>query len=169
VTRAYVDDERANTLSKVPGDAGSRWHRTGDVGWIDDEDRLWIVGRKAHRIEAAGGTYFPVPVENVCDLHGSVRRSALVGVGPRGAQRAVLVVEPADGRIPSGADARRVIVELDALRAERLRAVGPNRPPAITATLFHRDFPVDARHNAKIRREDLAAWAERKLSEVSAR
>jgi acyl-CoA synthetase (AMP-forming)/AMP-acid ligase II len=169
VTRAYVDDERANTLSKVRDDAGSTWHRTGDVGWIDDDDQLWIVGRKAHRIESSDGALFPVPVENVCDVHAAVRRSALVGVGPPGAQRAVLVVEPADGRIPRGADSRRVIAELDALRAERLRAVGPNRPPTIAATLFHRDFPVDARHNAKIRREDLAAWAERKLSAVPAR
>jgi acyl-CoA synthetase (AMP-forming)/AMP-acid ligase II len=169
VTRAYVDDERANALAKVRSDAGSAWHRTGDVGWIDDDDQLWIVGRKAHRIEGVDGAHFPVPVENVCDLHAAVGRSALVGVGSRGAQRAVLVVEPADGRIPSSAESRRVVAELDALRGERLRAVGPNRPPKITATLFHRDFPVDARHNAKIRRGDLAVWAERKLNEASAR
>jgi len=30
--------------------------------------------------------------------------------------------------------------------------------------LFHRSFPVDIRHNAKIFREKLAVWASRELS-----
>ncbi|MBL8861501.1 MAG: AMP-binding protein [Planctomycetes bacterium] len=163
VTRAYVDDPRANALSKIADGELGTWHRTGDVGWIDDADRLWLAGRKAHRIEQQHGAVYPVPVENACDLHPLVSRSALVGVGPRGAQRAVLVVEPHDGRVPRGAEARQLADELAALRRERLRAAGPHRPPEIAATLFHADFPVDARHNAKIRREELAAWAERRL------
>ncbi len=158
VTRAYFDDERANALSKIADEQGT-WHRTGDVGWIDADERLWIVGRKAHRITSTDGTTYPVPTENVCDLHPRVRRTALVGVGAVGAQRAVLVVEASGGHIPRGADAQRLTAELDALRAERLHAVGPNRPPQVVSTLFRRDFPVDVRHNAKIRREELAAWA----------
>jgi olefin beta-lactone synthetase len=34
----------------------------------------------------------------------------------------------------------------------------------IRTVLFHWSFPVDARHNAKIFREQLAVWATRKLS-----
>ena len=43
--------------------------------------------------------------------------------------------------------------------------LGAQREPtrAIRDVLFHRRFPVDARHNAKIGRERLARWAERKL------
>lgn len=162
VTRAYFDDDRANALSKIPDDGGA-WHRTGDVGWIDGDARLWIVGRKAHRIESADGVHYPVPVENVCDLHPGVARTALVGVGAPGAQKSVLVVEAADGGVPRGERARRIARELDAMRAGRLRPVGPNRPPVIAATLFRRDFPVDVRHNAKIRREDLAVWATERI------
>lgn len=163
VTRAYVDDERANALSKIPDTSGADWHRTGDVGWIDDDERLWIVGRKAHSVETAAGARYPVPVENVCDLHPRVRRTALVGVGAPGSQEPVLVVEMADGSLPRGAEAERLSAELHALRSERLRAVGPNRVPEVRTTLFRRDFPVDARHNAKIRREDLAAWATERM------
>ncbi len=161
VTRGYVDDESASALSKIEDGAGF-WHRTGDIGWIDASDRLWLVGRKAHRIQGAHGTTYPVPTENVCDLHTRVRRSALVGVGEVGGQRAILVIETADDHIPRGAEAQRLTSELDALRAQRLHAVGPNRPPQVAATLFRRDFPVDVRHNAKIRREELAAWAARR-------
>ncbi len=165
VTRAYVDDERANALSKIEGGEDGVWHRTGDVGWIDDDERLWIVGRKAHRIESADGVRYPVPTENVCDLHPRVRRSALVGVGAAGSQEPVLVVEMADGSVPRGAEAERLGAELRALRADRARTVGPNRPPDVRTTLFRQDFPVDARHNAKIRREDLAVWAAERLRE----
>ena len=35
---------------------------------------------------------------------------------------------------------------------------------AIKTFLFHPGFPVDIRHNAKIGREELTIWAERKLS-----
>ena len=31
--------------------------------------------------------------------------------------------------------------------------------------LYHPGFPVDIRHNAKIRREELAVWAARELPE----
>jgi hypothetical protein len=33
----------------------------------------------------------------------------------------------------------------------------------IDTILFHEDFPVDIRHNAKIYREYLAEWAEKRL------
>lgn len=159
VTRAYVDDDRANDLSKIPDASSDPWHRTGDVGWIDDEDRLWIVGRKAHRVETKCGAAYPVPTENVCDLHPSVRRSALVGVGPRGAQRAVLVVEAEDGAARGAVNEARLAAELAAWRRDRQQPVGPNVPVEIADTLFRADFPVDVRHNAKIRREVLADWA----------
>ena len=165
VTRAYVDDERANESSKIPDGPTGAWHRTGDVGWIDADDRVWIVGRKTHRIEQASGIAYPVPTENVCDLHPRVRRSALVGIGPRGAQRAVLVIEPAGDLVRSAAEKARIAEEIGAWRRDRQRAIGPNEPVDISATLFCADFPVDVRHNAKIRREDLAAWATRVLGQ----
>jgi len=33
----------------------------------------------------------------------------------------------------------------------------------IRTILFHPSFPVDIRHNAKIMRDQLAAWAKKKL------
>ena len=34
---------------------------------------------------------------------------------------------------------------------------------SIKTVLFHKNFPVDIRHNSKIFREKLAPWAEKKL------
>jgi olefin beta-lactone synthetase len=77
-----------------------------------------------------------------------VRRTALVGV--RGAP--VLCVEPEPG------------ADQAALKAELLGlAAGNPKTAAIREVLFHERFPVDIRHNAKIFREKLAAWAAEKL------
>ncbi len=159
VTRAYVGDDRANELSKISDGTNGSWHRTGDVGWIDDADRLWIVGRKTHRIDSVNGVAYPVPTENVCDLHPRVRRSALVGVGPRGAERAVLVIESTADGSRSAVHQAEIAAEIAAWLRDRQCVVGPNEPVDIAATLFRADFPVDVRHNAKIRREILAEWA----------
>ena len=47
----------------------------------------------------------------------------------------------------------------------RAMAAAHARTHAIDRLLLHPGFPVDIRHNAKIGREQLAAWAARKLEE----
>jgi len=126
-------------------------HRMGDVGWFDDQGRLWFCGRKSHRVETAQGPLYTEQVEPVFNTHPDVRRTALVGIGPKGAQRPALCVEA-----NAGIDAAQHP------RIEReLRAIGARFPHTarIDAFLFHPGFPVDIRHNAKIGREKLADWA----------
>ena len=156
VTSRYLDDERANALAKIQDGPGV-WHRMGDVGRIDEEGRLWFLGRKAHRLETERGVLWPVPIENAFDVTRGVARSALVGVGPRGAERPVLVVERARPAEP----VREVLPRLRQ-RSGELTA-DPASGAGIEEFLFHPHFPVDARHNAKIRREELKEWAERVL------
>ena len=130
-------------------------HRMGDVGYFDDQGRLWFCGRKSQRVEAADGPLYTEQVEPVFNVHPQVRRTALVGVGDRGKQRPVLCVELAPG-IHVGEFAR---IETE------LRAIGArHRHTARIATFLpHPGFPVDIRHNAKIGREKLAAWATSRL------
>jgi len=151
VTRAYLGDERATRAAKI-ADGDGLWHRMGDVARLDGEGRLWFLGRKSHRVETERGVLFPVPLENAFDATPGVARTALVGVGPRGRERPHLVVEPA-GRVGQ----RELLTRLQ----ERAHALEDGR--AVTGFLFHPAFPVDARHNAKIRREDLKRWAEKRV------
>jgi acyl-coenzyme A synthetase/AMP-(fatty) acid ligase len=90
----------------------------------------------------------------VLDRHPAVRRSALVGVGSRGAQEPVLVVE----LVPPA--------RLDGdLRAGLLAHLAAHpRTRTITTLLEHRRLPVDPRHNSKIDREALGRWAARELA-----
>jgi acyl-CoA synthetase (AMP-forming)/AMP-acid ligase II len=159
VTRRYAGDARATAAAKLDDGAGGVWHRMGDVGRFDEEGRLWFHGRKAHRLETADGLRMPVPVENVFNTHPRVHRTALVGVGARGAELPVLVVEPVPGELP------RSEVMTDGFIMQ-LRTIGRRTPVTadIERFLFHESFPVDVRHNAKIHREELKAWAEEQLA-----
>jgi olefin beta-lactone synthetase len=168
VTRSYADDPDATAAAKIPDGASIRhgpgWHRTGDLGYFDEEGLLWFCGRKSHRLETERGLLAPVPTENVLNRHPRVARTALVGVGPRGRERAALVVEPVSGAMPRGKAAReRFAVEVRELLARRRPDSPPRGPDALETVLFKSSFPVDARHNAKIRSEELKRWAEKRL------
>lgn len=141
VTREYANRPAANTAAKLtsagPDGATLTWHRVGDVGAIDELGRLWFCGRKSERVETAGGPLYTDCVEGSLAGVCGGRRIALVGLGPRGAERPAICVEgPEDSTIEAALRALDYVV------------------------LFRPDFPVDVRHNAKIHRLQLKAWAE---------
>jgi acyl-CoA synthetase (AMP-forming)/AMP-acid ligase II len=154
VTREYFRRPEATALAKIAeGDAV--WHRIGDVGYVDEQGRLWFCGRKTQRVETAQGPLYTEQVEPVFNTVAGVRRTALVGIGPAGAQRPVLCYELE----PGVKDAPAILAAL--------RTVAGAHPPlaGIADFLCHRAFPVDIRHNAKIGREKLAVWATAQLEQ----
>jgi acyl-CoA synthetase (AMP-forming)/AMP-acid ligase II len=148
VTESYFNRPESTALAKIR-DGDRVWHRMGDVGYLDDRGRLWMCGRKSHRVETGEETLFTIPCEAIFNLHPSVHRTALVGLGPRGSQRPVLCVELLPGIGPTESLCRELA---DAGQKNDLTR-------SISTILFHKRFPVDVRHNAKIFRERLAEWA----------
>lgn len=152
-TERYDGLERATREAKIR-DGERVVHRMGDLGYRDDEGRLWFCGRKSHRLETADGLVSPVPVENVFNPHPDVMRTALVGVGERGAETPVLVIELEPGR---RIERERLLAELRELGSRDERAA------RVETFLFHPGFPTDVRHNAKIHRGELRDWARAEL------
>lgn len=144
-----TDREAVRATNAVPG----RWHRTGDVGHLDQQGRLWIEGRLPHVIATASGPVTPVGPEQQIETVDDVRRAAVVGVGPRGGQVCVAVVE-------SVPDARRAGLASPDLTA-RVRSA---TALSLAAVLAVPGLPTDIRHNSKIDRSRLSAWAERLLA-----
>ncbi|MCP4541644.1 MAG: AMP-binding protein [Chloroflexi bacterium] len=159
VTRVYLNRPQQTASAKIR-DVDGVWHRMGDLGYLDEKGRLWFCGRKAHRIETSQGLMLPVPCEAIFNHHPDVIRTALVGVGERGQERPMLIVEPHPNKKPSTKAARaKFIAELLALGAAH------EQTRLVQDILFSPvSFPVDVRHNAKIQREKLAVWAETQLS-----
>ena len=160
VTDTYFNRDAATRLAKIreplPDGSVRVVHRMGDLGYFDREGLLWFCGRKTQRVVVDSfTTVCTEQVEPVFNTHPALARSALVGIGPKGKQRPVLCYELKPG-------IRR---ERDEIHGELL-AIGQRFPhPAPIDTFLHypQPFPVDIRHNAKIRREVLAAWAAKQL------
>ncbi|WP_314245086.1 fatty acid CoA ligase family protein [Streptomyces sp. DSM 40907] len=149
------------TEERPDGEAPRIWHRTGDLGHLDAEGRLWFCGRSAQRVRTSHRDLHTVRCEGVFNAHPLVRRTALVGIGPAGAQRPVVCVETepgADGAALDEGAWTNLVAELRAMAEEHAPTTG------LQEFLRHPGFPVDIRHNAKIGREELARWAGRQLA-----
>ncbi len=154
VTKEYYQNEKATKMAKIY-DGDNIWHRIGDIGYFDNEGRLWFLGRKNHRVETKDSTLYPVACEAIYNRHSDVYRSALVGTGKKGQQNPVIIIEPYEGKFPDSEQVKEQFrVELHAIAASFEHC------SQIKDILFHRSLPVDIRHNAKIFREELKIWAE---------
>ncbi len=155
VNAAHVKD-RYDTLwmTDQRSVAHPGWHRTGDVGMLDEHGRLWVQGRTVHVISTPDGPITPVGVEQrvqqalrgVQPVAGAAGRPtvAAVGVGPAGTQQLVLVLAGPRGPLASP----------DVAAAVRDAAGHP-----VAAVLVRAALPVDIRHNSKIDRVAVADWA----------
>ena len=108
-------------------------------------------------LTTASGPLTPVAAEQAVEALADVARAAVVGVGPAGTQQVVVVVETAArSRRPGLAAAPLAAAVREAVHA----AVGHR----VAAVLVVPDLPTDVRHNSKIDRARLAAWAGSVLS-----
>jgi acyl-CoA synthetase (AMP-forming)/AMP-acid ligase II len=147
VTAIYYQSPMETALAKIK-DNESFWHRIGDLGYKDDQERIWFCGRKTHRVETPSGLLCSVMCEAIFNAHYGVRRSALIGIGEKGKQTAAIVIErnTAGKKIPR----KRLVKEL-------LKVAKNNDLTAqIKSIHFCDHFPVDVRHNIKIDRLKLA-------------
>lgn len=154
VSPEYYRRPKATQAAKIP-DGDGFYHRMGDVGYLDDQGKVWMCGRKAHRVEINTGTLFSISCERIFNEHPEVKRTALVGIDQQAFQLPVLCIER---------DAKQKTLTDTQLIDAMAKIAGQHpRTQSIRHFLIHPAFPVDVRHNAKIFREKLAVWAEKKL------
>jgi olefin beta-lactone synthetase len=147
VTTSYFKKPKATRKAKVITEDGV-WHLMGDLGYFDDQGRLWLVGRKSHLIETENSVMYPLPGEALVVPHPEIDRAALVegNTGP------VLIVERASGSL-----SKEWVLRQQCLTMLRQTPEFEN----VEHLLFHPGMPVDPRHNAKIHREELSAWVKK--------
>jgi long-chain acyl-CoA synthetase len=56
------------------------WYHTGDMGYLDEQSRLFVVDRKKDMIISGGENVYSVEVENVISQHPAVIEVAAIGV-----------------------------------------------------------------------------------------
>ena len=132
---------------------GTNWHRTGDLGYLDQHGRVWIVGRKAHRVRSKNGyTLHTKQIEEIFN-HSLGIRTALVE-GPDNHWPVILVEKD---NAPWNEMKKR-------LKEEAKRVCGLlGYDGELTFLQYGGVFPVDSGHEAKIEREKLSNWAKHRL------
>ena len=120
VNRGYLDPARDRETKITEGD--TIWHRTGDAGVLDEDGRLWLLGRYGAEV---GGLH-PFAVETSARMWAGVKRAALANLGGN----AVLAIEGDSGKLGVWQD------KAGALGIANVRVV-----PAI---------PLDKRHRSKV-------------------
>jgi O-succinylbenzoic acid--CoA ligase len=77
--------------------AGAGWLATGDLGQVDADGDLWVVGRASDRIVTGGVTVEPAEVEAVLQRHAEVAEVAVIGEPDETwGERIVAVLVPRD-------------------------------------------------------------------------
>lgn len=59
---------------------GERWIKTGDIGYINNDGNLFIIGRKKRMIVRSGNKIFPSTIENIIMENDNVSNVAIVGI-----------------------------------------------------------------------------------------
>ena len=95
----YFEQPEETAAALTPLEAGGPlWYRTGDLGVLDDEGYLSIVGRARDVLRTGGETVAPGEVEAVIGEHPGVAEVAVIGLpDPEWGEIMCAVIVPVDG------------------------------------------------------------------------
>jgi len=153
VTHKYFQMENETRLAKIHDPKNNKlWHRMGDVGYLDDDGRLWFLGRAHHVVQTKFETYYPIAVEAIFNQHPEVYRSALIPIKNNANEvtEAAIVIERKDREYLRGQD--KSFFESELIKIATKYPHTKN----IKQIFYSLEFPVDVRYNIKIDRQKLA-------------
>ena len=140
VCRDYFNNEEAFSRAKILDHNNIVWHRTGDLGRLDKDGNLWLVGRVHNAIDRDGTYCFPVRAEIVLKKLPFTKYCAYLGVEDEAlGEKTVCVVAPTDENKISNEE---MIKEID--RITKKNSI------IVDQIIIHDDIPMDARHHSKV-------------------
>lgn len=77
--REYWNRPEATRQSLRTDDAGIEWYYTGDLGYMDEDEYLYVIDRKDDMIISGGENVYPAEVENALFSHEEIEEAAVVG------------------------------------------------------------------------------------------
>lgn len=119
------------------------WYSTGDLGRVDEDGDLWILGRKSDRIVSGGVTVDPHEIQAALCEHRAIGEACVVGIpDPEWGELVAAVVVPSGSTLDQG--------RIEEWAHERL---GPARLPRAWQVRAH--LPLNA--NGKVDRKAVRA------------
>ena len=130
-------------------DAG--WLRTGDLGFVDDDGYLFVVGRADDMIIRGGENLSPTEIEDVLLQHPGVGAAAVVGLPDAewGERVAAMIVPARDAHDLSMDELRAFARErLGSLKTPEILATCKDLPTTATGKVLHRAVRSDLEERA---------------------
>jgi len=106
------------------------WHHTGDIGYLDGDDYLYIVDRLKDMIITGGFNVYSAEVEQALLAHPAVLDCAVVGLpDDKWGERVTAVIQPHPGHEVGEADVRAFVKErLGGVKTPKQVEVWPDLP-----------------------------------------
>jgi acyl-CoA synthetase (AMP-forming)/AMP-acid ligase II len=93
--KGYYGDPDATAAASAYG-----WHHTGDIGYLDDDNYLYIVDRAKDMIITGGFNVYSTEVEQALMAHSAVQDCAVIGLpDEKWGERVVAVVQLQPGSV----------------------------------------------------------------------
>ncbi|QFT58814.1 Long-chain-fatty-acid--CoA ligase [Sulfitobacter sp. THAF37] len=113
------------------------WLHTGDLGKIDAEGRLHILGRSKELIIHGGFNVYPPEVEAALNDHPQVIQSAVIGRMKDGDEEVLAFVQAAEGDVPDADELREFVKQrLAGYKRPSQIIVGTSLPAAPTGKIL---------------------------------
>ena len=126
------------------------WHHTGDIGYLDDDNYLFIVDRAKDMIITGGFNVYSAEVEQVLLAHPAVQDCAVIGLpDEKWGERVTAVVQLRPGQTVTEAEVRSFVKErLGSVKAPKQVEVWPDLPRSKVGKVLKVDVKARLRDRA---------------------
>ena len=125
------------------------WHHTGDIGYLDDDNYLFIVDRAKDMIITGGFNVYSAEVEQVLLAHPAVQDCAVIGLpDEKWGERVTAVVQLRAGQSVTSGEVRIFVRErLGSVKAPKQVEVWPDLPRSKVGKVLKPDIKARLRAN----------------------
>jgi acyl-CoA synthetase (AMP-forming)/AMP-acid ligase II len=126
------------------------WHHTGDIGYLDEQNYLFIVDRAKDMIITGGFNVYSAEVEQVLLAHPAIQDCAVVGLpDEKWGERVTAVVQPLPGRTVTAGDVRAFVRDrLGSVKVPKQVEVWPDLPRSKVGKVLKADIKSRLRPGA---------------------
>ena len=126
------------------------WHHTGDIGYLDEDNYLFIVDRAKDMIITGGFNVYSAEVEQVLLAHPAVQDCAVIGLpDEKWGERVTAVVQLRPGQTVTEAEVRSFVKErLGSVKAPKQVEIWPDLPRSKVGKVLKVDVKARLRDQA---------------------
>lgn len=144
VCREYYNNTEAFDRAKILDEKNIVWHRTGDLGRIDNNGNLWLLGR-VHNAICRNNIYaFPVRAEIVLKKLLFVQYCAYLGLPDSTLGESIIcVIVPKDLHLLNNSSQKE-------LALQKVKRILEKNKIIYDEIIFREKIPMDPRHHSKV-------------------